>query len=99
MPHASSGWSRLAWATMASYVARSMVSTGPAYLPAPHGLIRPTMQDTSGSGREACRDLVGQGRLDPFGQERCHVRERGQGPPAHVDVLVVGHARLAAEPR
>src|SRR5215213_10472793 len=98
MPHASSGWSRLAWATMASYVARSMVNTGPAYLPPRRGPVRPTMQDTSGSGREACRDLVGQGRLDAFGQERRHLGERVQGPPAHVDVLVVGHARLAGEP-
>src|SRR5690242_9312403 len=30
MPQASSGWSRFAWATMASYVAWSMVSTAPS---------------------------------------------------------------------
>src|SRR5215207_3472506 len=30
-PHASSGWSRRAWATIASYVAVSMISTAPRY--------------------------------------------------------------------
>src|SRR5699024_3862781 len=84
MPHASSGWSRLACATMRSYVAWSMVCMAlKAYgRTSPH---------------EPRRLLTGQPVGDPLPHRPRHLRHRVHRVPAYVLRLVVGHVRVALD--